>query len=55
MSAFVFGSEKVFNIQVYILSGFEVLTAVVINSSAFWSITSYNPLKVNRRFGRNEE
>jgi hypothetical protein len=32
--------------------GFEVLTAVVKNSSTFLEITSCNPLKVNRRFGR---
>jgi hypothetical protein len=31
--------------------GFEVLTAVVMNSSIFWDITPCSPLKVNRRFG----
>jgi hypothetical protein len=31
--------------------GFEVLIAVVINSSIFWHITACSPLKVNRRFG----
>jgi hypothetical protein len=33
--------------------GFEVLTAVFIESTTFWDITSYTriPLKVNRRFG----
>jgi hypothetical protein len=29
----------------------EVLTAVVIESSAFWVITPYSPLKIKRRFG----
>jgi hypothetical protein len=30
---------------------FEVLTAVVMKSSLFWSITPRDPSKVNRRFG----
>jgi hypothetical protein len=34
-----------------ILVGFEVLTAVVNNSSVFWNITPYRPLKTNRCFG----
>jgi hypothetical protein len=32
--------------------GFEVLTAVVMESIIFWDITPYSPLSVNRRFGR---
>jgi hypothetical protein len=31
--------------------GFEVLTAVVMKSTAFWDITQCSLLKVNRRFG----
>jgi hypothetical protein len=31
--------------------GFEVLTAVVTNSTIFWHITPCSPLSVNRRFG----
>jgi uncharacterized protein YfaT (DUF1175 family) len=31
--------------------GFEVLTAVAMNSSVFWDITSYRPVKVNGCFG----
>jgi hypothetical protein len=30
---------------------FEVLTAVVINSSVVWAVTPCSPLKVNRSFG----
>jgi hypothetical protein len=30
--------------------GFDVLTAVVMKSSAFWDITPYSPLEVNRLF-----
>jgi hypothetical protein len=30
--------------------GFEVLTAVVINTSVFWDITLCSPLKVSPRF-----
>jgi hypothetical protein len=30
---------------------FEVLTAVVMKSSAFWDTTSCSPMKFNRRFG----
>jgi hypothetical protein len=33
--------------------GFEVLTAVVMNSSVFWDIMPCSPLKVNRRFGEH--
>jgi hypothetical protein len=32
--------------------GFEVLTAVVMNTSIFCDIMQLIPLKVNRRFGR---
>jgi hypothetical protein len=32
-------------------AGFEVLTAVVMNSTIFWDITPCSPLRVNRRFG----
>jgi hypothetical protein len=32
--------------------GFEVLTAVVVESSIFWDITPCSQLKVNQRFGR---
>jgi hypothetical protein len=32
-------------------AGFEVLTAVVKNSSLIWDIKPCSPLKVNRRFG----
>jgi hypothetical protein len=31
--------------------GFEVLRAVIMNTSIFWDITPCSPLKVNRRFG----
>jgi hypothetical protein len=31
--------------------GFEVLAAVVMNSTIFWDITPCSPLKFNRRFG----
>jgi hypothetical protein len=31
--------------------GFEVLTAVVMNSSIFWDIMPCSPLEVNQRFG----
>jgi hypothetical protein len=31
--------------------GFEVLTAVVMNSTIFWDIMPCSPLSVNRRFG----
>jgi hypothetical protein len=31
--------------------GYEVITAVVMDSSIFWDITTRNPLKVNRCFG----
>jgi hypothetical protein len=31
--------------------GFEVLTAVVMNSTIFWDITPCSPLSVNPRFG----
>jgi hypothetical protein len=31
--------------------GFEVLTAVVMNTSIFWDITLYSSIKVNLRFG----
>jgi hypothetical protein len=55
-----FGSEKVLfkinqNIncdRIFILVGIEVLTAVVMNSTIFWDITTCNPLSVNRRFGK---
>jgi hypothetical protein len=36
-------------IPVYV--GFGVYTPVVMKSTIFWDITSYSPLKVNRRFG----
>jgi hypothetical protein len=31
--------------------GFEVLAAVVMNSSIFWVMTPFIPLRVNRRLG----
>jgi hypothetical protein len=31
--------------------GFEILTAVTLESSIFWDITPCSPAKVNRRFG----
>jgi hypothetical protein len=31
--------------------GFEVRTAVIVERSVFWDITSWSPSKVNRRFG----
>jgi hypothetical protein len=37
--------------QLTISEGFEVLTAVIMQSSVFWDITPCNPLKVNRCFG----
>jgi hypothetical protein len=37
--------------RTYVQTEFEVLTAVVINSSLFWDITTCSPPKVNRRFG----
>jgi hypothetical protein len=33
------------------IAGFEVLTAVIVKSSAFWDITPCSPLKDNRRCG----
>jgi hypothetical protein len=36
----------------YLHVGGEVLTAVVMNSTVFWDITSCSKLKTNRRFGR---
>jgi hypothetical protein len=36
---------------VYISVGFEVLTAVVVNLTIFWDITSCSSLKVNGLFG----
>jgi hypothetical protein len=38
------------NYQHFTKAGFDVLTAMVMNSSIFWDITSCIPLKVNRRF-----
>jgi hypothetical protein len=34
------------------LSGFQLLTAMVMKNSDFWDITPCRPLKANRRFGR---
>jgi hypothetical protein len=34
-----------------LLVGFQVLAAVVMNSTTFWDITPYSPLKVNGHFG----
>jgi hypothetical protein len=39
------------SIAKYNFVGSEVLTAVVMNSSVFWDVTSCSPLKVNRHFG----
>jgi hypothetical protein len=36
----------------YVNDGLEVLTEVVINSTIFWDIMPFCPLKVNRRLGR---
>jgi hypothetical protein len=49
----VFFSQKISPLQpcVYSYFGSEVLTAVVMKSSAFWDITPCSPLRVNRRFG----
>jgi hypothetical protein len=35
--------------------GFEILTVVLMKSYIFWDITTYSPLKVNRRFGGTSE
>jgi hypothetical protein len=42
--------QQFLNVMVYCV-GFEVPTAVVIESSVFWDITACSPLKVNRCFG----
>jgi hypothetical protein len=35
----------------FIAVGDEVLTAVIMKNSAFWEITLYSLLRINRRFG----
>jgi hypothetical protein len=37
-------------VQNILVTGFEVLTAVVMKSTTFWDITPCRPLKFNRRF-----
>jgi hypothetical protein len=44
-------STYVWNTKASNSVGFEVLTAVVMNSSTFWGITSCSPLKINWSFG----
>jgi hypothetical protein len=39
------------SIDYSMLVGFEVLTAVFMNSTILWHITPCRPLKVNRHFG----
>jgi hypothetical protein len=43
----------IFNVRKFVTEsvGFEVLPAVVMNSSFFWDITLSSLLKVNQRFG----
>jgi hypothetical protein len=39
-----------FSLQAYdlmVFAGFEILTPVVMNSSIFWDITPFCPLKIN--------
>jgi hypothetical protein len=45
-----YGIEDV-NMLNYI--GFEVLTAIAMESSVFWHLTQCSPLKLNRTFRRN--
>jgi hypothetical protein len=47
-------SNAILNLQFQInfrLTGFEVLTAVAMNTSFFWNIMPCSQVKVNRRFG----
>jgi hypothetical protein len=34
-----------------VLSGYEVLTAVIMDSTIFWDITPFSSMNVNRSFG----
>jgi hypothetical protein len=47
----VTGSPVLENLAYLGLVGFEVLTAVVMNSAISWDITPCSQLSVNRRFG----
>jgi hypothetical protein len=54
--SFVLGLRLEFLLQflkqnvLHFFCGFEILRAAVVMSSIFWDITSYSPLRVNRRF-----